>query len=210
VYIALIPAFHHWNNEMEGSGPNTADVRLAVSRDRRHFVQPGGRQPFLRLGPSGSFDSKWLWAMPRPVRRGDELWIYYFGMNRDHGRGVDPASHQMLSAISRAVMRLDGFVSADFDYTGGTLLTPPLQFAGSRLELNLDTSAGGMGRVEILDEMGVPVPGYSMLEADQMNANSVRQVVTWRGKQDVSALAGRTVRLRMKMRATKLYAFQFR
>jgi len=37
----------------------------------------------------------------------------------------------------------------------------------------------------------------------------VRQVVTWRGKSDVSALAGKAVRLRIRMRSTKLYAFQF-
>ena len=70
--------------------------------------------------------------------------------------GPDPAGKPQPRVISHAVMRLDGFVSADFDYSGGSIITPPLRFQGSRLELNLDTGAGGVGRVEILDEKGAP------------------------------------------------------
>jgi hypothetical protein len=107
-------------------------------------------------------------------------------------------------------MRLDGFVSADFDYAGGTLITPPLRFEGSRLELNLDTGAGGVARVEILDEGGAPISGFTLKEADQLNTNDTRTVVTWRNSSDVSALAGKAVRLHLRMRSAKLYAFQFR
>ena len=53
-------------------------------------------------------------------------------------------------------------------------------------------------------------PGFTLLEADTLNGNSVRTPVTWKGKAGVSALAGRVVRLHFRMRAAKLYAFQFR
>ena len=140
---------------------------------------------------------------------GDELWIYYVGTNRDHQFRVDPNSKSDDAAVSRAVLRLDGFVSADADYEGGSLRTPPLVFEGSRLELNLDTSAGGMARVEIQDVSGKPIPGYSLSDADSLNGNSVRFPVTWKGKSDVSNLANQTVRLHFKLRDCKLYAFQF-
>ncbi len=210
VYLALVSVFHHWERRSPAAWPDTADVRLSVSRDGRHFLYPGGRRPFLRLGPSGSFDSKWIWALPRPVRVGDELWVYYFGSNSDHSSRLDPAAKTKANGISRAVMRLDGFVSADFDYSGGALITAPIRFQGSRLELNLDTGAGGVGRVEILSADGQPVPGYSMLESDQLNGNSVRMTATWKGRPDVSVLAGQPVRLHFRMRSAKLYAFQFR
>ena len=141
---------------------------------------------------------------------GDELWIYYLGTNHDHSSRVDPAAAKLLSGVSRAIMRLDGFVSADFDYAGGDLITPPITFQGSRLELNLDTGAGGVGRVEVLDLLGAPIPGYTLAEADQLNGNSVRMLASWQGRAGVSALAGRPVRLHLKMRSAKLYAFQFR
>lgn len=210
VYIALMSVFHHWERRGRGPWPDTGDVRLAVSRDARHFFSPGGRQPFLRPGMAGSFDSKWIWPMPQPVTMGNEIWIYYFGTNEAHGSHLDEAAKERATAISRAVMRLDGFISADFDYAGGTLITPPIRFQGSKLELNLDTGGGGAGRVEILDAGGRPVPGFSMLEADTLNVNNVRTAVTWKGKTDVSALAGQVIRLHFRMRSAKLYAFQFR
>jgi hypothetical protein len=49
-----------------------------------------------------------------------------------------------------------------------------------------------------------------MAEADELNGNSVRLLATWNGGgSDVSSLAGQTVRLRIKMRAARLFAFQF-
>ncbi|MCX6623119.1 MAG: hypothetical protein NTY38_19040 [Acidobacteria bacterium] len=210
VYLSLMSVFHHWDQTVEHSWPDTGDVRLAVSRDGRHFQNPGGRQPFLRLGPAGAFDSRWVWAFPRPVRMGDELWVYYFGGNHDHAQRLDPAAKHELNGLSRAVMRLDGFVSADFDYGGGSLITPPIRFEGSRLELNIDTAGGGTGRVEIFDATGAPIEGFTLADASQLNTNNVRATVSWRGRTDVSSLAGKAIRLHFKMRATKLYAFQFR
>ena len=123
---------------------------------------------------------------------------------------LDPYAAELTTGISRAVLRADGFVSADFDYTGGSILTPAIRFEGSRLELNLDTGAGGLGRVEIQNEFGVPIPGFTLADADFLNGNNVRAVVSWRGKTDVSALAGTTIRLSIRMRSAKLYAFQFK
>jgi hypothetical protein len=141
---------------------------------------------------------------------GDELWIYYLGTNQDHSGGLDPAAKRQMTAISRAVLRLDGFMSAEAAYEGGWLITPPLVFEGSRLELNLDTGAGGVARVELLDAAGKPIPGYGLAQAGELNGNHVRMPVTWKGRADVSALAGKPVRLHIRMRAARLYAFQFR
>jgi hypothetical protein len=210
VYLALIPVFHHWRGSSNGAWPSTGDIQLAVSRDGRHFFRPGDRKPYLTTGRDGAWDSKWIYPVLRPVRMGDELWIYYFGTNHDHAGRLDAKATREESAISRAVLRLDGFVSADADYEGGALITPPLRFEGSKLELNLDTGAGGWARVELLDASGKPIPGFTMPDADELNGNDTGKVVTWRGKSDVGALAGKAVRMRIRMRSAKLYAFQFR
>ena len=209
VYFAMMSAFYHWRMEEGKSWPDTADVQLAVSRDGRHFRRLGDRKPFLRLGPAGSFYSKWVWFMPQPIRMGDELWIYYNGKNDDHSNRVDPKSGKRMTGITRAILRLDGFVSADAAYTGGSLTTPPIVFEGNRLELNIDTSAGGVAQIEIREASGEPIRGYSLAEADELNGNSVRVPVSWQGKTDVSVLAGRAVKLHFKLRDSKLYAFQF-
>jgi hypothetical protein len=101
-------------------------------------------------------------------------------------------------------------MSADAAYTGGELVTKLLTFTGDCLELNVDTSAGGTVLVEIQDEAGQPIQGFTVSDADEINGNSVRRPVTWNDSGDVSALAGKPIRLRFVMRDTKLYAFQLR
>jgi hypothetical protein len=210
VYLALIPVFYHWKGSAEGTFPSTSDIQLAVSRDARHFTRPGPRRAFLSTGMNGTWDSRWIYPVLRPVRMNDQLWIYYMGTNHDHAGLLDPESKQVETALSRAILRLDGFVAAEADYEGGTFMTPPLQFHGTTLELNLDTGAGGVTQVEILRESGEPLPGYRMVDADELNGNSVKMVASWNGgKTDVGSLAGQPVRLRFRMRAAKLFAFQF-
>ena len=189
--------------------PCRFDSRLAVSRDGKSFYRCGGRKPFLRPGPEGSFSSRVVWAMPNPIRMGDELWIYYVGINTGENGIVDPLAERKLTGIDRAVLRLDGFVSADAGYGGGEMVTPPIRFEGRRLELNVDTGAGGSVRVELQDEKGRPVPGYTAKEATFICGNSVRMPVSWGERQEVSELPGKPTKIRFVMRDCKLYAFQF-
>ena len=98
---------------------------------------------------------------------------------------------------------------ADAEYGGGWIETPPIIHAGSRLVLNIDTSAAGSARVGIAAVDGDPVAGRSIGECDEIMANGTEHVVTWKGKADVADLAGRPVRLRFEIRSAKLYAFRF-
>ena len=212
VYVMLAQAFWHWQDRspLEGLGPSAFDVRLAVSRDGRHFQRCGNRAPFMSTGANGTFDSRSVWAMPHPFERGDELWIYYVGNNRDHDGILDPAANgKHLTGISRAVLRRDGFVSADAGYDGGVITTPLVRFDGDRLELNVDTSGGGSVLVEFLDDRYQPIEGYTSSDAEAVNGNSVRMPVRWKHGSDVGSLADRAVRLRFTMRDCRLYAFQF-
>jgi hypothetical protein len=221
VYVMFAQAYWHWCEyppELRSGGkgpgknelaPALLDVRLAVSRDGVHFERLRGRKPFIGVGPEGTFSSKRTWGIPNPIQMGDELWIYYYGKNRDHNGFDDPIAPGYMDGIDRAILRLDGFVSADADYTGGELVTPLITFAGKRLELNFDGGAGGSVRVEFLDENNRPVKGYSGEEAMAMYGNSVRLPVRWANNADVSPLAGKPIKLCLTMRDCKLYAFQF-
>lgn len=88
-------------------------------------------------------------------------------------------------------------------------MTPPIEFAGNRLLLNIDCSAMGEAWVELRDESGKPLPGYTFEDAESVDRNGVAQEVWWRGGPDVGSLSGRPVRMRVTMRSAKLYAFQF-
>lgn len=140
--------------------------------------------------------------------KGPEIWMYYVANDYLHGH-MNVRTTRYSGVISRVVQRLDGFVSADAAYTGGELTTIPIVFDGRELSLNVDTGAMGEVRVEVLDKAGHIMPGFSAKESDPFNGNYIDRAVTWKGKKDLSRLAGEVVRLRFVMRAAKLYAFQF-
>jgi len=218
VYLMLPTFYWHWGDGLvaddkgnirqdrmhKGGYPDTTDVQLATSRDGINWKRPEDRKPFLRLGPQGSLDSAALYCLPNAIRHNDRLRIYYYGSKANHGEGG-----ARLSAFFQAELRVDGFISADAAYSGGELVTKPLIFEGKRLELNLDTSAGGVVRVEAQKADGTPIKGHTLAEADELNGNSLKMPVTWQGKSDVAGLAGKAIRLRFVMRDCKLYAFQF-
>jgi len=141
------------------------------------------------------------------VRRGDEIWKYYLGDTKYHSAYGGDATRR---AVYRAVQRLDGFVSADTPYTGGEFTTKLFTFEGNRLVLNIDTAAAGYAQAGVLDEQGKEVPGYAVDDCVYINTDSTHAEVEWLHKgKDVSALQGRPVRLRFRMRGAKLYSMQF-
>jgi hypothetical protein len=114
-----------------------------------------------------------------------------------------------VSGRRRYTLRIDGFISVNAPQQGGELITKPLTFAGSKLMINYSTSAGGQIKVEIQDAPGKPIDDYSLDQADPIIGDRIEQVVLWKGRSDVSRLAGETVRLRFVMEDADLYSIRF-
>jgi hypothetical protein len=128
--------------------------------------------------------------------------------------GVVPTGTEEMSIYHgpsgrRYALRTDGFVSLHAGFAAGAMTTKPFTFTGAELSLNMSTSAAGSIRVELQDETGKPVPGRSLAEGDEIVGDTIEQRVTWRGDGDISAWAGRPVRLRIAMREADLYSLSF-
>ncbi|MBY5956506.1 hypothetical protein KUV50_00060 [Membranicola marinus] len=117
---------------------------------------------------------------------------------------AQPTAH-----LKRYSMRIDGFASLHAGYGSGTLVTKPLVFTGKELEINYSTSAAGSVRVEIQDEQGQPIPGFGLRDCQEIIGNELDRVVTWQENSNVQDLAGRTVRLKIRLKDADLYAFKF-
>lgn len=206
VYLAFPVLFRHFPDE-PGARTNDglADVQLATSRDGIHWRRFRGS--YIPLGPEGSPDAGCIYTSRAMIRDGDEIRQYYSGYPLSHGTKAKPEDNPSFPGMT--VQRLDGFVSADAAYAGGELTTPPILFDGDQLVLNLNASAVGDARVEILGANMQPVEGFALADADMIHGNFIRKAVTWNGSDDLSALKGQPVRLRFVMRAAKLYAFEF-
>jgi hypothetical protein len=208
-YFMFPAAYHQYPDPPVGQYTNDGalDIQFAASRDGIHWTRPD-RRPILRLGCENEGEEGALYAGYGFSRQGNELSLYYTAYPVTHGR-LRPEIVSHAGVITRAIYRLDGFMSLDAGYAGGEFITPPLVFDGDRLELNLDGSAGGWAEVEILDGAGYPIPGFSRRDADRLTGNAVARVASWKGKRDLSALRGIPIKLRVWMRDAKLYAFQF-
>lgn len=155
------------------------------------FVRPG-------IGPS-NWVSRTSYPALNVVPTGDEELSLYVSQN--YGQ---PTAH-----LRRYTLRPDGFASVRATYAGGEFTTHPLTFEGSRLLLNFATSAAGGIKVEIQDENGAPLPGFSLDEAVELIGNDLAREVNWQSGKDVSSLAHRAVRLRFVMKDADIHALQF-
>lgn len=112
--------------------------------------------------------------------------------------------------LRRYNLRLDGFASVHAGMKGGSLVTKPIRFEGKALWLNFSSSAAGNIAVEILDENGVVIPGFSQKDCAPVFGDAIDRMVVWNSSQKLGSLAGRIVRLRFYINDADLYAFQFR
>lgn len=189
----------------QNDGP--LDVQLAVSRDGRFFTRPD-RRPYVPLGLAGSWDGGQLYMCLGMIRKGPEIWMYYSGTSHTHG-AYEPGMTLRAGGLGRLVQRLDGFVSADAAYEGAEFTTPLVRFSGEHLRLNVDCSAVGQVWVEVRDQSNHVVHGYSLADCIDVDRNHIAAAVRWREKSSVAELVGRPVRLHLRLRACKLYGFEF-
>lgn len=124
-----------------------------------------------------------------------------FYLNQDYAQ---PTAH-----LHRYSLRLDGFASIRGDYQGGELITKPVQFSGDHLEINFSTSAAGDIRVELQDENGIPIEDFSEDEATEQIGNEIKRRVRWKSGDSLSALKGKTVKIRFILKDADLFSFRF-
>jgi hypothetical protein len=183
------------------------DIELDASRDGVTW-QRYDRKPWIRQGAKGSFDSLTMYMTRGMYLHGDQIWMYYIGLDDAHTGNPQAQGHYTLS---RVTLRKDGFTCVEAAYDGGKFTTPPLRFSGEALFLNLETSAMGLARVEIQDADGKPVPGYRLDQCDRIHTvNATSHRVQWRGSSQLGPLAGKPIRLQFELQfGIRLYAFRF-
>ena len=176
-----------------------SDVIFLASRNGVNFSQPGG-DAFLRPGlDEKNWHERSIFVAPRAVQTGrGEMSLYSVQNYRTD------SIH-----IRRLTLREDGFVSAFAPSRAGCLVTRPLEFAGGGLEINYSTSAAGSIRVALLDHAGEAIVGFSAEDCEEIFGDEIARTVRWKQGGDVSALAGRPVRVRFEMREADLFSFRF-
>jgi hypothetical protein len=182
-------------------------------------------ESLLMASRDGVTFKRWNEAFLRPGIERPGTWAYgnqYIGWSMVETKSADEGAPNELSlyatesywtgnssALRRYTLRLDGFVSVNAPMSGGELITKPLIFTGNKLVLNFSTSAAGNMYVEIQDMDGNALSGYSLKECMEIYGDTIEREVHWKNGTDVSALAGKPVRLRFVLKDADLFSFRF-
>ena len=184
--------------------PKRNEIMLGYSRDGFHFARPS-HSPFM---PVNETDGAWNYGNMQsvngvPLIVGDSLYIYSSGRSKN-GVWWDAGVSTGL-----ATLRRDGFVSMRAGNKEGFLTTEKLSFDGKYFFVNADVKAkGAQLKVELLDADGNPIPGFTKRDCVVMRgADKTKQLITWKGKQDLTELQGRTIRAKFYLTRGDLYAF---
>ena len=106
-------------------------------------------------------------------------------------------------------LRTDGFVSlSSSNLQTGSIVTRVLYRRKGGLDLNLSTSAGGYIQLEVCDENGNPVPGYTFKDMKPFWGDTICWKPDWNGKK-FSDLPAMKFRLHIKMKECDLFSINF-
>lgn len=201
-YIHLGP-----NNSIahKGKFPKITELKLGFSRDGFHWSRPD-RRPFINATrQEGDWDRAYLHGtMGVCLVMGDELWFPYCGYSgttEDGYQGMYTAA-----SIGFATLRRDGFASMGAGNKAGELTTNPVTFSGKYLFVNVDCPEGEL-LVEILDEHGKVIEPFNFKNCIPTRDDETLHQIEWKGKVDLSPLAGTPVRFRFRLTNGELYAF---
>ena len=178
------------------------DLQWAASRDGVRWWR-ADRRPALPNSPLGDYGGGMIWPMRTPVIDGDKLHVYYSGTQGLHGdlfntkasgprqlaaRG-EKLSRQSSStpdygALCRATWTAGRLWALAPSIGGphlGTATTRRRNLAGRVICVNATTRPRGALRVELLDDAGRVLPGFSATDCQPIRGDHPLKRVRWTG-----------------------------
>jgi hypothetical protein len=225
-YIATVSVYHPISQ--------TLNTRTAASRDGRQWWFPD-RIPSVPNTPLGEYGGGMNWQSKDLYVEGGKLFMYYAGSEGLHRQIIETKAPSVSISYQDTAINESGHfipfttalcrVSWDFDRlyalcssAGGPTLgfatTVPQKLAGKTLSINLTTrpakrggSDEGFMQIEILDEAGKPIEGFSRSNCEPIRGNHRSHVVRWSGGRKLPAGAAQA---RFYLKRAFLYGFDFR
>lgn len=205
-YLGFLTAFRitglireHPPGQSAWDGP--IDVQLIHGRDGKTWERTVPRSSVMENGPYDYDAGTILDIANNPIEVGDELWIYYTAINTTHG-GPRPPKRV---TIALATWERDRLVSLRAGWAEGVVTTSHMLTDSGRLFVNAD-AAGGDLVVEVLDERGEPIPGFTAEDCRSITSDSLDHAVIWAGGTQLSF--DHAFALRFRFHHTDLYSYR--
>ncbi len=203
------------------SDTDTLDLELISSRDGFNWQRIGSREPFIPLGPKGSWYSTWV-DLPSsaPIQINNSLYWYVGGRAHSHIQDQPMPS----AAIGLAVQPVDTMVSLHAGSSTGQLTTKAITWPGEDLWLHIRkprhaSFTGGPSffshelSVRVLDENNLPIKGFENSITQKPKGDDYvgwhwHRILWQDGRISLSQLAGKKVKIQIRWSNADLYGFR--
>ncbi len=180
------------------------DCHLAYSVNGWNF-QRTIREPLIPNGPPGDPSSGCIYPSSM-VAVGDKLRIYSSASKGEHAQyRADPASGQ--GSILLHELRKDGFIYLEPPGGTGEFTTKWILWHGGEASLNVEVP-DGEAMVQAMDQRGEPIEGYSYADCAAFRGESTGWTPAWQDGKTLSALAGRVIKLGVRIANGRVYALR--
>lgn len=196
-----LPEHHLMFAELYRRYTQTAEIHLMSSLDGIAWDRiPGG--PVMTPSDPGKWDSEYLCAGKNLVPLGnDKIGIPYVGLNHPHKYPRWPG---VISAGAGWATWPKGRLVALVADEVGEFRTFVIKVTGTQLKVNIQAHRAG--------EIRIGVRGFadrSVDLCDPLYGDELAKTVTWKGNSDLSKAKGKDIVLQFKLRAAKLFGFEW-
>ena len=150
------------------------------------------------------FDASRIWSNATPVFLKDEFRFYYGA----YGQGWNSADPYQTSGIGLATMPRDRFAGVRPTERIGQVTLKAIDLSDvASLTINADASEGSV-HVEILDENGYRMPGFTKDDATPIKGDDLRHTVAWKDE-SLKQLPAGSYKLRLHLVNAEVFAVTF-
>jgi len=178
-----------------------AEVGLAVSQTGIGFREVWPFRPFIRRGDRGRWDYG-LVAQKAIVETDSQTHFYYLASEVGNADGCEyriGIAYVDRDRYGYRVLTVNRDYAEPKERTGILTLKPTTLPSAPNIRVNVShLTRHRTVTLELLDEGGEAIPGFSSDDCVPVTEEGTRQPVSWTGK-DVSDLAGREVSIRAKL-----------
>jgi hypothetical protein len=190
-------------------GRERLETQLAWSEDGMKWERVEPRDPVLRMGGEGAWDSHWVVSTNNPpFLVDDRLMIFYSGAGTKHG-----SKNRHKRGIGLASLRRDGWVSLEAGREEGVVVTAPLPLEKPmQLELNANAYSGYVSVEVMAAEEGKEsqaLEGYEGEASMAEGIDAVRHPVHWGEKRVIEPVECGRCYLRFAMKQASFFSYRW-
>lgn len=183
-------------------GYQEAELTYARSGYAWHRAAQG--TAFIPHGEKGDWDQGNLQCASSPVFLDNEIRYYYMGTNMFHQNRWELEPQR--AGLGLAILKPDRFIALCAGNKTAELVTYGLKLPSNKIFVNAATRFKGWIRLEVLEENGKPIAGFSEADCIPIVGDSIAHTVHWKDTDTKNKITDRQIRIRLRVQNADVFS----